>query len=368
MASPLAPVGARASTRPQDLGPHDQRPRGVFLGATLALALGAAACGGGDGGGSDGGTTGGGGCTPSGATVLADYASFDESPAYSMHLFGDKLFVQYISQVVELPVAGGAPVQRYKTPNEFSTGIGTYPRNGSELVLVPSGNVPITVLPVAGGAGTQPTLDRTDQLIVGYDAGTDALVAQVTNTADTHDLALVPMDGSPRRVVLAAQPGASFFVNWDIMGGAAIRRFEGNSSAIQAVTLADGSVRTIAVSPSAFRIHHLTATHLFFVHGETLGQAGIWRQPLAGGAAERVVDAFIAGGTFAAGAGRYAFHAADRLFTFTDAAPGVAATQTDLPVAGTGCTSHSVAVSADNVFSTMYRSLAETSMVFRVGR
>ncbi len=343
----------------------------ALRGAALAVTLGSAACGGDGDGGADGGTTGGGGgggCTPSGATVLADYAEFDKSPAYSMHLFGDRLFVQYIEQVVELPAAGGAPVQRYKTPNAFSTGIATYPRNGSELVLVPSGNVPITVLAVAGGAGTQPTLDRTDELIVGYDAGTDALVAQVTNTADTHDLALVPMDGSPRRVVLAAQPGNSFIAQWDIKGGAAIRRFEGSSSAIQLVTLADGAMRTIALSPSALRVHHLTATHLFYAHGETLEQNGIWRRPLAGGAAEQVVDAFIAGGSFVAGSGRYAFHAADRIFTFTDAAPGVAATQTDLPVAGTGCTSHSVAVSADSVFSTMYRTLVGTSMVFRVAR
>lgn len=344
-------------------------------GIALALALTLAACGGDDDGAPDGGSvtgdsgTGGGGCTPSGATVLADFASFDESPAYSMHLFGERLFVQYIDQVVELPTTGGAPVERYRTTNPVNTGIGTYRRNNdTELVLVPSGGQPMSVLPVAGGAARELTIDRTTELVLGYDPGTDALVIQPAATSDTHDLALAPLDGSPRRVVAAGETGSSFVARWYVYGGYAIRRFEGSTSSLELVALADGSRSTLAVNPSASSVYYVSPTHLYYSHGDSLAQAGLWRQPLGGGAAERVVEGVVFAAQFAAGGGRYGIHLADRIFVFGDGAPGVPATRFDVPVAGTGCTSHALALSADAFYSTMYRSLAETSMVFRVAR
>lgn len=299
--------------------------------------------------------------------MLADFANFDESPAYSMHLFGDRLFVQYIEQVVELPASGGAPTERYRSPNEFSTGIGTYRRNDAELVLVPSGAA-VSILPIAGGAATQPAVDRTNELVVGFDTATDALVIQATVTADTHDLALVPLDGSPRRIVAGAQAGGSFATRWFISGGYAVRTFDGSSASLELVALADGTRQMVAVAPSASRVHFISPTDIYYTHGEDLAQVGLWRQPLAGGAAVRVVDEFVFGGQFVAGGGRYGYHVADRIFIFGEGAPGVPATRLDLPVAGTNCTSHALALSADALYSTMYRSLAETSMVFRAAR
>ncbi len=321
---------------------------------------------------------------PAGARVLADYQNYDVDPndptqssvVRGLVVDGATLYVALLDSVVTLPAGGGTPTRIYEAQDLLGlrlfglAGGGILIRDGAAAVDASGAAVayPAPVHPINGINGPSAELVApTGERIVRFDDVDGSLAPTVSHYvilragAAAQEVLVQNVDvGWGRGMVFGA---GALWTNANRIGSGAA------PDADQPVRIGlDGAVSTLSVDKPGPLI--LVTDHFIYFNrsdGAVVGEAGVWRVPLAGGSAERLGG--VIGGFEGAtdGQGHVALGDGTSLYAIADL-PGATLTKiVDLPVRASlpdSCGPHGLAMGGGRIVLSMFDGGRDQALLF----